>query len=339
LVAYYNLDSPSVRYRAKYPLDFAREKLGVSSYLVVPGYSPTRLLKVVKVYVSALLFRKHNSIIVIQRVQSKFIYATLLKFLIKIRKTNSVYDLDDADYLDHNPKTIGYFAQNCEHVSAGSKKIAKYMWQFNNKVSHITSPAPDLNLVKYKKNKVFTIGWIGGYGGGPKDSLTEVVFPAIKNLAFQCKLIIIGVTNSSDRIEIKHFFESCRNIDLEIPTDIDWNNEHGLQKRIVKFDVGIATLLNNPLHLSKSGIKAKQYLNNGVPVLSTNLPENNEVVKEGVNGYFCDSTFDFKERLMQFHNMTDREYARFSFNARKSIVNFNHFKYIENFEKIKSGMQ
>ncbi|MDP2724050.1 MAG: hypothetical protein Q8O72_14940 [Bacteroidales bacterium] len=337
--AYYNLDSPSVRYRAKYPLDFAREKLGVSSYLVVPGYSPTRLLKFIKVYVSALLFRKHNSIIVIQRVQSKFIYATLLKFLIKIRKTNSVYDLDDADYLDHNPKTIVYFAQNCEHVSAGSKEIAKFMWQYNKKVSHITSPTPDLNLAKYKKNKVFTIGWIGGYGGGHKDSLTEVVFPAIKNLAFQCKLIIIGVTNNSDLIEIKHFFESCRNIDLEIPTDIDWNNEHEIQKRIVKFDVGIATLLNNPLQLSKSGIKAKQYLNNGVPVLSTNLPENNEVVKEGVNGYFCDSTVEFKEKLIQFHNMTDHEYAQFSLNARKSIVNFNHFKYIENFEKIKDGTQ
>ncbi|MFA5417505.1 MAG: glycosyltransferase [Bacteroidales bacterium] len=336
--AYYNLDSPSVRYRAKYPLDFAKEKLGISYCLVIPGYSPVRLLKFIKAYFSVLLFRRHDSIIVIQRIQSNFIYAALLKLLIKIRRSDSVYDLDDADYLDRNPKTIFYFARNCEYISAGSQKIAKYMMQFNQKVHHITSPTPDLNLVKNKKNDVFTIGWIGGFGGGHKDSLFKIVFPAIKGLTFQCKFILIGVTKREDIEEIKNYFGPSGNIDLEIPSDLDWNNEHDLQKRIVKFDVGIATLLNNPLQLSKSGIKAKQYLNNGVPVLSTNLPENNEVVKEGVNGYFCDSTDEFNERLMQFHEMTDSEYAHFSINARKSVINFNHSKYIENFEMIKYGM-
>jgi hypothetical protein len=40
------------------------------------------------------------------------------------------------------------------------------------------------------------------------------------------------------------------------------------------------------MQLSKSGIKAKQYMNNGVPVLSSNLPENNTVVIDGFNVFF-----------------------------------------------------
>src|SRR5688572_13337958 len=115
--AYYNLRSPSIRYRAKYPLDFFKQHKGVNSYLVIPGYSPKRILIFLKAYFSALLFRKKNSLIVIQRVQSDFIYANLLKLLVRIRKRDTVYDLDDADYLELKPDTIHYFAKHCQKIS------------------------------------------------------------------------------------------------------------------------------------------------------------------------------------------------------------------------------
>src|SRR4030067_1603790 len=98
--AYYNLDSPSVRYRAKYPLEFFRKHKGVESFLVIPGYSPSKIFLFLKAYFSVLFFRRKNSLIVIQRVQSHFIYSTLLKLLVKIRIKDTVYDLDDADYLE-----------------------------------------------------------------------------------------------------------------------------------------------------------------------------------------------------------------------------------------------
>ena len=79
-------------------------------------------------------------------------------------------------------------------------------------------------------------------------------------------------------------------------------------------------------------------MNNGVPVLSTNLPENNTVVVEGVNGYFCTTTNDFIERLNQFYKMSNSDYLQFSKNARKSISNFDHNKYFTDFERIKNGI-
>ena len=336
--AYYNLDSPSVRYRAKYPLNFFKEHKRVGNYFVVPSYSLTGILLFLKAYLSALLFRKPSSLIVIQRVQSNFVYANLLKLLVKIRKTDTVYDLDDADYLEINPETIYYFARHCEKISAGSKQIQKYLSKYNRQIFHTTSPIVDLELVKSKKNSIFTIGWIGGYGGDHKKGLIEFVFPAIKELEFPLKLIVIGIQKTDDNEFIRNYFRDNTNIEIEIPLEIDWNDEKDIQSRIMLFDVGIATLTNTEIQLSKSGIKAKQYMTNGVPVLSTNLPENNTVVIDGVNGYLCNTTSDFKERLSQFYKMTEEDYLQFSENARKSIINFDHNKYYSDFEKIKNGI-
>lgn len=336
--AYYNLDSPSVRYRAKYPLDFFKKYKNVESYFIVPSYRPMGIYLFLKAYLSALFFRKPNSLIVIQRVQSHFIYSTLLKLLIRIKNQDTVYDLDDADYLEVNPKTIYFFAKHCEKISAGSKQIEKYLSQFNNNIFQTTSPIVDLEIVKKNRNTIFTIGWIGGFGGDHKDSLIELVFPALKDLTFHLKLIVIGVLKFDDIEFIKNYFQDNSNIEIELPLEIDWNDEVDIQKRIVLFDVGLATLTNSEMQLSKSGIKAKQYMNNGVPVLSTNLPENNTVVVDGINGYFCTTKIDFKERINQFYKMTDTDYLHFSKNARESISNFDHNKYFTDFEKIKNGI-
>ncbi len=336
--AYYNLDSPSVRYRAKYPLDFFGECKNVESYFVVPSYTMKGILLFLKAYFSALFFRKQNSLIVIQRVQSNFIYANLLKLLIMIRNSDTVYDLDDADYLEINPKTIFYFVKNCEKISAGSKQIESYLSKFNNQIVHTTSPIVDLGIIKTNKNTIFTIGWIGGFAGDHKDSVIELIFPALKELSFHFKFILLGVIKLDDIELIKNYFKDYANIEIEIPLGINWNDEVDIQKRIVLFDIGISTLKKSEIQLSKSGIKAKQYMNNGVPVLSTNLPENNNVVVDGVNGYFCNTTNDFKERLNQFYKMTAIDYLQFSENARKSISNFDHNKYFTDFEKIKNSI-
>ncbi len=92
------------------------------------------------------------------------------------------------------------------------------------------------------------------------------------------------------------------------------------------------------MQLSKSGIKAKQYMNNGIPFLSTDLPENSSVVVGGVNGYFCTTKNDFKEKLTPLNFMTDTVYSRFLENARKSISNFDHNKYFTDLEIIKNGI-
>ena len=306
----------------------------MESYLVIPGYSPKRIYVFLKSFISAFFFRRRNSLIVVQRVSSNFIYANLLKLLVLVRNTGTVYDLDDADYLECDPKTIYFFAENCQTISAGSMQIKHHLKKYNNRILQTTSPVVDLELIKQGKNSIFTVGWIGGFGGDQKSSLIELVFPALKLLLFKFKLIILGVNNLLDKEFIFRYFESNTNMEIEIPLDIDWNEEIAIQKRILTFDIGIATLTSKELQLSKSGIKAKQYLNNGIPVLSSNLPENNSVVIDGFNGYFCGNKKDYYDKLNLFYIMNNDEYVKFSVNARSSIGSFDHNKYFTYFEKI-----
>lgn len=332
--AFYNLDSPSVRYRAKYPLDYARNNLGIESYIVIPGYRPERIVQFLRAYFSAVLFRRTRSLIVVQRVRTNSIYANLLKILVRLRKKNTVYDLDDADYLEYDPRTINYFVRHCEFISAGSDEILQYSSKLNRKTLLVTSPIYDLKMVKRRRNETFTIGWVGEYGWGHKDSLFISVFPALKKLPFSCNLVLIGINNLEDREKVKKYFKGSDNIIVRIPENLDWNNEVNVQEFIKTFDVGIATLLDHPHQIAKSGIKAKQYLNNGVPVLSTDLPENNKFVRNGINGYLCNSPEEFYERLIEFRDMSNDEYEVYSRNARNSIHHFNHDKYFRDLEKL-----
>lgn len=325
--AFYNEQSPSVRYRAAYPLKYFKEKFGVGYSLVIPGYSLQNMLHFARVYLGVLFFRKRNSLIVIQRVHSHFIYANLLKFLLLFRNKATVYDLDDADYLEVRNNNIFYFTKKCRVVSAGSATIGNFLRTYNPNIVFTTSPTPDLNIVKTFKNKKFTIGWIGGFGGDHKRGLMEQVFPAICQLDFPVKLVLLGVQKTSDRAEITAYFSSFQHVELCIPTTIDWGNERSIQEHIVQFDIGVATLLNTEIQLAKSGIKAKQYLNNGVPVLSTPLAENKWVVVDGQNGYFCSDSQAYKWRLTEFQSMDEETYRHFCQQARQSIVAFNHDHY------------
>jgi len=321
--AYYSKASPSVRYRAEYPLNYLKDEQGVNSILVQPGYAPKAVLRFLSAWCGALFWRKKNALVVIQKVRSNFIYANLLKLLVVLRPSNTVYDLDDADYLYCPPKTIYFFSKRCAAVAAGSKAIAEHLSKFNANVKWISSPPPDLNVVKKNRNEKMRIGWIGGYSGGHKKSLNATVFPAIEQLGFPCEFELLGVNDPTDKASIEARFANLENIDVLIPLPINWFDELDIQHRIAGFDVGIATLLDDPIQRAKSGIKAKQYLNSGVPVLSTNLPENNSVLKDAENGFFCDDAAGFVEKLNAFNAMHDNDYHKLSTQARKSVSEHN----------------
>jgi len=319
-----------VRYRGKYPLEFVKVNYGVNSYFVTPSYKPTKVLLFLKAYFSALLFRKPNSVIVIQRINSNFIYANLLKVLIKVRPSNTVYDIDDADYLDYPTRTIFYFVRNCSSVSVGSKELQQNLSRLNKNVILNTSPTPDLKIFKKAKNILLTVGWIGGFGGGHKESLTKYFFPSLKELPFKVKFILLGVPSKSEYDFVTNYFRHFKNVELEIPQDIDWRNETDIQQRISRFDIGIATLLNDELHRSKSAFKLKQYFNNGVPVLSSNIPENSFFVAEGRNGFLCATTDEFRKRIIEINEMSQADYMQLSEAARAATSKFN----LTNFSEI-----
>ena len=332
--AFYDLYSPTVRYRAKYPLDFLKKNYGIGSYFVYPSYNIINIIRFVIIYSSALVFRKKNSLIVVQSVNSNFLYANALKLLVRLRNKNTVYDLDDADYLRFPPSTIYYFIKHCRTVTVGSSELLKNLSGRNANTVLITCPVPDLKMVKQNRNTLLTLGWIGEFTGGHKESMVKFFFPSLAGLPFKIKLVLLGVIDQNEHQFLKDYFGDFSNVTLEIPQNIAWKNEEEIQKRIMEFDAGIATLLDTEFYRSKSAFKAKQYLNNGIPVLSSDIPENNLFVKHGENGFFCSTPSDFRQRIIELNSMGNSQYNKLSVAARQSIYNFNLDKFSADFIKI-----
>jgi len=150
----------------------------------------------------------------------------------------------------------------------------------------------------------------------------------------------MGVLRKEEYEFLTEYFKNFENVNVEIPQDIDWQNEVAIQQKITTFDIGIATLLDTEMYRSKSAFKLKQYLNNGVPVLSSNVSENNLFIDHGKNGYFCDTALQFQQRIIEFNGMKYDEYKVFSDHARGSIHKFNLTNFCDNliiaYEKVSS---
>lgn len=55
----------------------------------------------------------------------------------------------------------------------------------------------------------------------------------------------------------------------------------------IEFDVGLAPLLENEFARSKSGIKAIEYMSQGIPVVASDCLAYRDVVEHGVTGFLC----------------------------------------------------
>lgn len=330
--AYYGLDSPSVRYRAKYPLDYLAKEKGCQSILVIPSYRPSAIFGFLFAWLF-ILIQPHRAVVVIQRVQSSGVFARMLLWLIKRDSVVSIYDLDDADYLLPNSWMIERFASHCSAMAVGSDAIQDYMAEYNSNVFFVPSPVPECHHFKRKRSEPFTLGWIGDYGGDHRLGFLKYIHPALALIDFPVRLVMMGV-GEDFRSELQYIFEKLTFVELVIPGKIDWRNEWLIQEEISKWDVGLATLIDTPIQIAKSGIKVKQYLNSGVPVLCNPLAENGKLINHGENGFYCHSPEDFYEKLRYLKDLDFVRYSEMSTKASSSVAPFRHADHWIRWERI-----
>lgn len=275
--------------------------------------------------------------LVIQKIYSNRFYATALKILITIKKNHTLYDIDDAEYLRHSPKSLQFFMKKCTAVSVGSKVLENYAHQFNSNVFLNTSPVINHSYLKKSLADKFTIGWVGDYGNGNplsyefshKRALNELIFPIFKKLNTPVRLVLIGITRMKDILAIKAYFDKLKNVELIIPENIDWTNENWLYNEICKFDVGLAPLIEHEFNRAKSAYKVKEYLSCGIPALASITGENASFVNHGINGFICDSQDDYEKQIRHFTSMGKDEYFKMSSNAYSNSQLFRTEKYCD----------
>ncbi len=335
--AHYNLNCPSTRYRGKYPLDYLHSEYGIKSNFVYPERSFKGICRFLCVFLKALFLQKTDSIIVIQKVCSNGFYANMLKLLVLLRPQKSLYDLDDAEYLRQETQSLHFFLKNCKQITVGSRALKKYCLKFNKNVLLLTSPICPHSFHKKNKNKKLHIGWVGDFGNGKpvskafshKKSLQSLLFPELLEIDFPIKLTLFGVKIKADIPKIKAFFKDAPNIEVEIPTDLNWEEDRWLYSEIAKFDIGVSPLVKHPFNEAKSAFKAKQYLSVGVPCIASDVGENHEFILHEKNGFLCKQKGDFSKYIHKIADMDRFQYLKLSHSA----LNQRNEYSIENYSK------
>ena len=328
--AHYNLAGPCVRYRGKYFLERLLRDHYISSSFVFPGYHVLNILHFTRVYFSALFFRRRNSIIVFQKIYTNGIYANALKILLLLQRKNTIYDIDDAYYLKFPPSTMHFFLKHSQIVVAGSDELLRYSGLFKKTVFLNPSVTIGHGRFKKKRNAVLTIGWVGFYNAH-RESLTTLFLPAMLRVEINVRLVLLGVTQAAHIRELRAFFLEKENITLEIPENIDWQDEVSVYEKISEFDLGISPLIDNAYNRAKSAFKLKQYLSCGVPVLGSSVGENKAVIRDGVNGYFCETPEDYVRLVHFFNQLPDDVYENYCSNARLSSALYSMDQYCSRF--------
>lgn len=331
----YNITCPSTRYRGKYPLEHLQKHHNISFDFILPDRSFSGLLFFLKTFLSILFFRKKNSLLVIQKICSNRWYANALKLLVLIRKNDTLYDIDDAEYFRQPTESLHFFLKHCQAISVGSQALKEYCLVYNPVVYIQTSPVIKHPHSKKEKTTPLHIGWVGDFGNGRsvsksfshKTSLYQLLFPALLELDIPIKLSLIGIKNATDIPDIQSYFKEKPNIQLEIPTQLNWETDEWLYPLIATFDIGVSPMVDHPFNQAKSAFKAKQYLSCGVPVVGSSIGENDKFVQHGQSGLLCKEAQDFKLALEQFAQMSKNEYLKFSTNALSSYPKYSMANY------------
>lgn len=333
--SFYNANSPSVRYRGIYFLGELKTRYGISNKFIIPGYRLAVVLNFITTFLEVLFWRKKDSVVIIQKIYSNWIYGNLIKLVVLFHGKSCIYDIDDSEYLRHSPKTVNFFLRKCALIFVGSEAIKEYALKLNPNVEVLTSPIIIHKNIKVDKSDILSIGWVGFYNTH-RLSLKHLFFESLTELGFNIKLTIMGVIKQEHFDELETAFNNLSHIDLYIPRNINWQDENEVYRMISQFDIGVSPLTNTRMNKAKSAFKMKQYFSCDVPVLASPTGENSRFINHGYNGFICETTREFREKIEFFEDLSDKEYGVFSEASYTSTKNFNYEMYCGQFM---SGMQ
>jgi glycosyltransferase involved in cell wall biosynthesis len=227
--------------------------------------------------------------------------------------------------------------RNCALVTCGSRGLQAYARRYNPNTLLLTSPVPDHGQRKpvqrglVRRNDVFTIGWVGCFWGTHEAGLRALVYPALRDLGFRARLVVLGARNDHAEQRLREALTGDPWITIEVERDIPWCDEAAVHARIAAFDAGLAPLLDNEISRCKSAFKLKQYMSCGVPVLASPVGENTRFLWHGHNGLSCPDAASFRAAIYRLAGITDDAYDRMCREAMASTTAFNLETYAATF--------
>lgn len=226
-----------------------------------------------------------------------------------------LFDFDDAIFTSPTGDRSRFARQRVEQrlqfvlshartVIAGNRYLQSYAAQFAKRVVHLPTVLDSSRYPAkiHAEADQIVIGWIGHSVNHPYLSELGDVLRRLATM-FSIRLLIV-----SDR-------------DLEIP-GVPVENRRWAEATevadILRMDIGVMPMPDDPWSRGKCGFKAIQYMAAGIPVICSAVGANLDIVRDGIDGYCVASPEQWDERLVELCASVERR-RRMGSSARQRV--------------------
>ncbi|WP_066834359.1 glycosyltransferase [Rufibacter ruber] len=302
VVPYPEGKAPSQRFRFEqyfYILTEAGYTFTISSFmdsatwdiLYKPGHTVKKALGTIKGFLKRffLLFSVSKYDYVFVHREATPVGPPLFEWAVaKVFGKKIIYDFDDAIWIPNtseNNKIVagikwhqkaGNICRWAYKVSCGNSFLQAYAQQFNPAAFVNPTTINTLghhNKIKEQNTSDVVIGWTGTHS--TMKYLLPLI-PVIEQLEQKYTFTFLIISNQEPDLKSRsvHF--------------LPWRKETEISD-LLKFNVGVMPLVDDPWAKGKCAFKALQYMALGIPAIVSPVGMNVEVVDEGINGFICDT--------------------------------------------------
>ncbi|HBG69767.1 MAG TPA: glycosyltransferase [Bacteroidales bacterium] len=210
----------------------------------------------------------------------------VFEWLVKRFSKALIYDIDDMIFLGHSSeanhklqnlkgkKKMSYLMKSADHVITSTPALEEFALKYNKRVSDIpTTLQVDRFTAKtdYSLNTEIILGHSGSHSTSKYLKSIEPVFEKLLNSNLKFKVLVTGdvdfrFANPAIPVETKAWYAEDEASDL------------------LRMDIGLYPLTDEPWVYGKRGGKALLYMAAGLPVIATAIGTNNETFSDGETG-------------------------------------------------------
>lgn len=283
----------------------------------------------------ALKTPRHDTVI-FQKTYSR--YHRWLMAMARMMGKRTYLDLDDAPSKTKSARTlksVESMLQMADGVFVGNQNLFDYAKEHQANVHLIPS---GINLKHYhvtekKKNgDSICLGWIGN-GAHYKRDLIDILAEPLRELAgkYPLRFKLVGASGEQDLYDV---FGAIPGLEIDFVDRIEWSDPNEVSKAIQGFDIGLYPLLPNEFNQFKCGFKALEYMATGIPVVSSPIAINAEIVSNAEEGWHAGSKDEWISSISHLIENADVR-RKMGLKGRKKVESsFNVAKIAEQIELI-----
>lgn len=277
------------------------ERIG-GSQVIVTRQGVRKLLYYVGAFIRTLLCgvrvvhaARHSDLVFVQKV----IFPSLIRRLLRLIKAPMVYDFDDAIFTTEVRQPNWLAAQKQQRNARGVPAMlgmaqlalvendytADFARQHCRRVERITGPIDTQRYMpgsSQRLDNAIVLGWIGS---ASTLSYLEEIRPALEEIGQRFHSVRLHVVGASD-FSLQYMPVEAKAWSLDGEVD-----------ELRRFDIGIMPMPDDVWTRGKGGYKLLQYMAVGLPVITSPVGINAQIVQDGIEGFWATEMDEWVERI------------------------------------------